>query len=706
MNMKTFDPNTKFKNILKALCVMAAVAMWLVAVFVYGASVRHAVILAAFVMFYVMLPGLLLVGISGYKGNHLSTDIALALFSGWGLQVLVYFISDIIPNDLLIYVTGPVLSLLYLFMLYTKKQKPLVAKRFHFSKLSVAFCIFMALVFFYCFSGVQYRYMSPELADFTIMNSDKAYHMGLINSLSHDYPMQSPWVYGKFITYHIFSEILLSIPVRCFDVPVDTMMLSFGPIWTASIFGLSSYSFFREMSTKSERAGVYSLLLLLSNIYITRNISTSIAFRFALENDNSSGYGISVALMTMIVFKKWYEAFSENRPERFRVLIALLFFIMLATGIKGPMGAVIVASMWGTMILGIIMRKVPVKSLVPLALVSAGFVLIYKTVLNGRGVSNATGQSIFAFAKIADIAFWKKPLIAAMQGMGIPTPIRLLVVLGVFVLFLLTIYFVPFCIGYVRELVLVISGRKPFEPARVLVYAAAMVGFILMMIMNYSGHSQIYFGLVTVFIAPMIALWFIEDLEDKQSSSALAKHTLRITLSIMAVMLVATTVSLGAFLKENVRLDIRATNLHRTPDKYTSISNDEYEAMVWLNENTELDSLIATDRYYSVPLEKYHVDNRWDNRFFLYAVYSNRFTYISGSGYNIPDREYELRRQMLHTNNEMYDAGNENRGDVARELGVDYVVVSKRFTDIEDLTNKDYEKCFSNDEVDIYKIAG
>ena len=89
-----------------------------------------------------------------------------------------------------------------------------------------------------------------------------------------------------------------------------------------------------------------------------------------------------------------------------------------------------------------------------------------------------------------------------------------------------TIYFVPFCIGYIRELILVIGGRKPFEPHRVLVYAAAMVGFILMMIMNYSGHSQIYFGLVTVFLVPMIALWFVEDLEDSRDSSALAKHTL------------------------------------------------------------------------------------------------------------------------------------------------------------------------------------
>lgn len=706
MNQNAFKISAKAQNIARALCLIAAVSMWLIAVFVYGASVKNTLILAAFVIFYIQLPGLYLVSLTGFKRNHVSTDLALSIFAGWALNVLAYFISDAIPTDILLYVTGPVFSLIYIYRLYIKKQTPLITSRFRFSKLPVAFCIFMAAVLFYCFSSVQYGYLAPSLSDFTIMNSDKAYHLGLINSLSHDYPMQSPWVSGKYITYHIFSEMLLAIPVRLFSVPSDFVMLSFGPVWTAYTFGVSTYSFYKEMSGTPGRAGIYSLLLLLSNIYVTRSATTSLAFKFALENDNSSGYGIAAVLMTLVVFKKWYEAFSEKDPFRFRLLVALMVFIMLATGIKGPMGAVIVASIWGTFLLGFILRKVKLRAVLPLAAVTAVFVLIYMTVLNGRGVSNATGDSIFAFATIADIAFWKKPLIAAMQATGIPTPVRLIAVLAVFVFFMLTVYFLPFCIGYVRELWLVLSGRKDYEPYRVLVYAACLVGFILMMIMNYSGHSQVYFGLVTVFLAPLVALWFIEDLEKERDRSGLAKHTLRITVSVMAVTLALTSVSFAYYLADSVGDDIRASDPHRQPDKYMSISNEEYDAMVWLLENTDEDSLLATDRYYSVPLEEYHVDNRWDNRFFLYAVYSNRFTYISGSGYNIPDRDYEVRREMIHTNSELYDPDNEDRGDLARELGVDYVVVSKRFTEVDDLTNKDYEKCYSNDEVDIYKIAG
>ena len=59
---------------------------------------------------------------------------------------------------------------------------------------------------------------------------------------------------------------------------------------------------------------------------------------------------------------------------------------------------------------------------------------------------------------------------------------------------------------------------------------------------------------------------------------------------------------------------------------------------------------------------------------------------------------------MIETNNLLYDETNENRGDLARDLDIDYVVVSKRFTEVGDLSNDDYELCYSNDDVDIYKV--
>lgn len=693
-------------NLIRCLCAAACAAMLIIGITVYGVSLPYMLIMTAFIIVYVMLPGLLIVKKTGLECDHISSTLTLGLFAGWSLEVLVYFINDVVPTDLLMLAAGPVLSAIYVWQSVRTRSESGSRIRFRFSRLPVSLCIFITVVMLYCVLHVQFRYLAPELADFMTMNPDKAYHIGLVNSLSHDYPLISPWVSGIVINYHIFSEVLLSIPVRLFHVPAYFIMLSFGSVWTTFVFSLSSYAFFREMSGSKERAGAYCLILLLSNIYITRNATASLAFKFALINDNSSGYGIGAVFASVIMFKKWYGYFKEKDAKRWPALIMLTAFIMLTTGIKGPMGAVMIAAIWGTILLGIIMRKVSPKALGPLAVITGGFMLVYMTVLSGKGTTNSSGASLFALAKIVDIAYWKKPLVAAMKAAGIPEQLRLAVVLVVFVIFLLTVFFVPFCIGYVRELVLVLSGKKPFLPERVLVYAACLVGFILLMVLNYSGHSQVYFGLVTVFLAPAVAFWFIEDLEEKRDSSALAKHMLRITVSIMAISLVATTYSLSENIRRNAAECELAADPHRESNMYMNVSREEYEGLLWLNENTENDALIANDRYFSVAPDEYNVDDRWDNRFFLYEAYSNRFSYMSGSGYSISDYNYELRRDMINTSKKLYDPSNEERGDLARELGVDYVVVSKRFTDVGDLSNEDYEQCFDNEDMTIYRVAG
>ena len=67
--------------------------------------------------------------------------------------------------------------------------------------------------------------------------------------------------------------------------------------------------------------------------------------------------------------------------------------------------------------------------------------------------------------------------------------------------------------------------------------------------------------------------------------------------------------------------------------------------------------------------------------------------------------DWPNRKKMIETNQKLYDASNEERGDLARSLDIDYVVVSKRFSGDLDLENKDYKLCYTNKDVDVYKIA-
>ncbi|MDO4518128.1 MAG: hypothetical protein Q4B78_02855, partial [Bacillota bacterium] len=90
------------------------------------------------------------------------------------------------------------------------------------------------------------------------------------------------------------------------------------------------------------------------------------------------------------------------------------------------------------------LRKIPLKTIIPVILMSVGFIIVYMTIMSGKGAANGSGESIFAFATIANIAFYRSALVGILKGMGIPKILRLGIMLVVFMTFMLTAYIVPF----------------------------------------------------------------------------------------------------------------------------------------------------------------------------------------------------------------------------------------------------------------------
>ena len=52
----------------------------------------------------------------------------------------------------------------------------------------------------------------------------------------------------------------------------------------------------------------------------------------------------------------------------------------------------------------------------------------------------------------------------------------------------------------------------------------------------------------------------------------------------------------------------------------------------------------------------------------------------------------------------VFDPENEDRADLARELGVEYVMVTQKIDKTPDLSSADYEEVFSNKDIEIYKV--
>ncbi len=284
------------------------------------------------------------------------------------------------------------------------------------------------------------------------MNPDKAYRMVLLTPCPTAGLRKVSWVQGRIIKYHVFAELLLAVPVRLFGVTADAAMLSFNPFMTTYVFGLSTYVFFNELSGRPERAGVYSLTVMLSNLFLVRTFHTSMAYHFAIINDNAAGYGIGGAMLMVVLFRNWHIRYSKEGRICRKELLLLTAIVMLLTGIKGPIALVLVCAVWGTFVIGLILRRVPAKTILPILIITAGFLLVYITVLSGKGMSNAGGDSIFALATIANLSFFRDVLILFMNELGLPKIIRLGIMFVVFMIFMLTAYVLPFTIGYIREL--------------------------------------------------------------------------------------------------------------------------------------------------------------------------------------------------------------------------------------------------------------
>lgn len=695
----------KLHLFVQIICVACIIAMMTVSFTVYHASIPNFIAFLLFMVIFVQLPGNAILYFLKINTKHLSERVLLGLFTGWGLIVLEYFVCNLAKIDIFYYINPILIAVYFYFKSKERTANSLKGNAFGrilsiFSNIPSSFYICVVITLLYVILLTQYRYLSPGTGSAVFASSDKAFQMGIINSLVQDFPATNPWVDGMTIHYHVFSQILYAAAISIFPcLTSDFIVMSCGPYLLVFSLCISFYALYKRFCKNEKRAGMYTLLVILSYPFIARSPIKSYIFRILLVNDNYAGYGIAAAIAWIILLDIYY---NDSKERKLPIIFLLIAEIMLLTGIKAPMAVVLLGAFFGTLILAAIMKKAKLSDFGLVAISGICFALIYKLLLVSSSSGSGSSSSVFAFAKINNLCFWKKPLIDFLANLHISGNVRLSIVMLVFFIGFFSIFFFPMCVGYIREFVLVISRKKDFDIPRITIYAATLVGTLLMIILSFSGHSQIYFGLVGFAFSSIIAFWFFEDVTN---DSAKWMQVLRkICVCLLFICLIVSTSTLGIQLYKNINASVKFANPSKSFSRYRSINLDELDAMKWLKENTPDDSLIATQMYSSVSPKYYSIDNRYQNCHFLYAVFSCRNYYLEGSGFSIDSSNVSLRKKMLAINDKLFDSSNENRGDLADKLGVDYVVVTKFVEGPIKLDNEDYEKCYTNDTIDIYEI--
>ena len=396
------------------------------------------------------------------------------------------------------------------------------------------------------------------------------------------------------------------------------MVMTSSPLLTAYVIPLSLYSSFKHFCTRKDRAGLYTLSFVLSFLFAARSFDSSYLFGILLGNDNYGGYAVSCLLACLVVLDGCFDSFACKKKKVLHTIGFSILFALLS-GIKAPVALVFLGGTLATLVLGIILKKVSIRDAIFIStLTVVAFVIIYKVFLGSQGTTGVGTTSIFSFGKMTGICFWKTPLIQLLKGLGVPSQLRLISILLVFTASFLTIYTLPFVIGYLRELYVTFTNKREYSVARVSADACAVVGFVLMMFLRYSGHSQVYFGTVTAVFAPLIAFWYFEDIS--LNTSRAARVSFLMSKAWFFVLIVFTSLSLFISMYNDIPSAVKRSDPSAKYNKYLSLSADEYKACKWIKDNTPVDSIIATQMYSSVGMDEYDYAMRWHNCHFIYSA--------------------------------------------------------------------------------------
>ena len=658
----------------------------------FNVSVPNLVKFSLIIGILIQIQGLGLLRLLRIRMFNYSVHVLTGFFVGVAAVIVEYFLSVLMNTNVIFFIAFG-LSVFYFFSTIFKHKH---FYRFSFAGIQSSFFVLVALMLILSMMDYQLTFIRPDITPFSSTYQDYLYHMSLVNSISHGYPIVNPELSGEIIHYHFFYDLISAIPVKLIGLSSKFVLYDCMPYLNAFIFSLALYSIYRKTLSNSKRNGIFAIITLCAYAGLPL-LGDDILLRHIVTNVNAFGLGTSSAFCFITNLIEW-EMNSINRKDHIHRCLVLCVLIALIIGIKAPIGLVIIAGLWGSFTLGIFYGKFNLRNLLSVLAITICGILVYAILV---GTENGGGATIafYLFEKATTFQMWN-PFNNMLITLHIPAKIRTLILRGIYVLFLFGIYNILFLIAYVREVVLVLYKKKPYQLSKVTIYAMIPIAITIYEIVLFPDYysSEIYFLLISSFLVPIITIWYIDEIDNKYTPSTRFIKVLFVVLSCIAIL------SMRTFFQMHLFKGILNSEYSNNTNPYDIVSHEEYEAMCWIKDHTPENALLAVDHYHRVSPDSYSPLAMHNNTFFGYSAYSQRNCYLEGSGYTLRvSRANELAKWATN-NDRLFDPLDENRGELAKGLGIDYIVVSKRLYKSDNLENETYTLCFSNKDIDIYKI--
>ncbi|MEA4912804.1 MAG: hypothetical protein VB092_09385 [Oscillospiraceae bacterium] len=640
-----------------------------------------------FQAFAVALPGLALAKLLRLRLSPLET---LCVSYGLGVCALlaVYFIFA--PFGLMTAIPWGVLavSASAVAVLLRKRKQPLCEKADTGElRIALVFCTFAALATFVVLSCAT---LDPSLSGARSYYHDTLNGVALATSAARSFPMQILQMSGTEHRYHIFyfayaAVMKLVTGLSSFEIVTKLTLITISPFAAAGIVAVA------RRVLKSTRSIVLSAslaLLLPPYTFVVYLYSDVIGFTL----------GLAFAPLAVLLF---LEASSQKKFNRYYVLSSLILLGCL--GSKGPVAITLLFGICFCLLLRLLREKD--WSVIPKGLVYAVPFFICYFLLYAGGAGDSMSFSLLYSAKRTGFAI-------AVRDILPPVVWEIVCFLSYLVLCdpVLFLYFV----AVILYLCMFKKSRSTYMD---FCFGGFLVAYILINLFKQMGSSEFYFLNIMLPFGCIALSMLLEAVFGRLRAASV--RTRRIAKAAACAGLCALTVlsASGAlpfylggedgyklslytairysrFSGALVTSDEDIAALETAGTRRSSITPLEYEAMLWLRDNTPQDAVICDGRYLT------------NNKYFAGSAFSERAFYLEGWGYvtmedSNDNTDEKIRRDsLLHL---FYQNNDEKLVPLISAEGMDYIIITQYQNPGWTLSDKYCDLVFQNADVSIYK---
>jgi len=664
------------------------------------------------------VPGLALIKFLDREGKRINLALTLnitSFFTGFAYLILQYYLLTWLNIRFLLLIISPVTATVLIY----KNRKSYSYKYFLNSKnlMSEYGLITICTTLIASVVSLLWRFPQPHLVGKFSLNIDFLWQIGNVNLLSGN-TFSDPRVSQLTFVYHYFSNLFFAVHKILLDTLglfQDDNLVNFNLLmqYQFIIIGILMGGSFYLLYKQIFKSDVLACILAISSLFILPVDPWGVyhdAFLFHwTTNINATGLSIPLFVIANVLLFPYLIKSEKKNSIWINVFLALILSIML-NGFKGPIGLMVVASItifsFVELILSknvesLIRKKIFISRLFISLLFVIGFIFIYITLLSaGSGTVSINFNST---QLIGQYPIFQGILSNLGNQLWLTIGLRIIHLAyfsnGAGFLFLCGVIF----------LLVKIKKEGYHRKFNVLIFCAitAKTGIIPFYIIEHSGGSQLYFYFAAIPFITVIAAFFVVEFSKLiiSKTSSRKKILFKSTIYLFAILIIFWGVYGNGRLLSTASLrndnplqgrGLRFSNEELLSYPSSQITFYEFQALHWLFNNTEIDSLIATNRQEIAPD---------DYRFFYFSAFSNRNFLIEGfrfaANLGFP---FEEALELLRINNQLFTENYIGKHTLAIELGVNYLFIS-RYSEYNYSPNEEgFSLVFENRDVRIYVV--